>query len=80
MKTWNVHWCESSNLFGGCIKVDAPNKREAENIAFSQLLKKPYNFVILSVQESVSPSIQIPPGCHCWGRQIRNNTEWRKKW
>ena len=80
MKKWNVHWCESHDLFGGCIKVDAPNKREAENIAFSMLIKKPYNFVIVAVEEARQPQIQIPPGCHYWGGKIRNNAQWRKQW
>lgn len=80
MKSWNVHWCETHDLFGGCIKVDAPNKREAENIAISTLLKKPYHFVIVRVQEDTRPQIQVPPGCHYWGGSIRNNAEWRKKW
>lgn len=22
----------------------------------------------------------IPPGCHYWGGEIRNNAQWRKKW
>ena len=52
MKKWTVHWCESHDLFGGRIEVNAPNKREAENIAFSTLIKKPYNFVIIAVEEA----------------------------
>jgi hypothetical protein len=80
MKIWNVHWCETHDLFGGCIKVDAPNKREAENIAISTLIKKPYNFVIVAVEEARQPTIQIMPGCHYWGGEIRNNAQWRNKW
>ena len=25
-------------------------------------------------------TLVVPPGCHYWGGQIRNNAEWRKKW
>lgn len=80
MKKWNVHWCETHDLFGGRIEVDAPNKREAENSAIKMLLKKPYNFVIVAVEEAKTQPIQIPPGCHYWGGQIRNNAMWRKQW
>lgn len=52
MKTWNVHWCDTNDLFGGRIKVDAENKREAEYAAISILLKKPYHFVIVAVEEA----------------------------
>jgi hypothetical protein len=82
MKTWNVHWCESRDLFGGMINVDAPTKREAENAAIRKLLKEPYNFVIVAVHEARPKPDPVPfmPGCHYWGGQVRNNAEWRKKW
>ena len=52
MKSWNVHWCDTNDLFGGQIKVNAPNKREAEKSAIKMLFEKPYNFVIVAVEEA----------------------------
>lgn len=27
-----------------------------------------------------APVLIVPPGCHYWGGQIRNNAQWRKQW
>ena len=82
MKTWNVHWIESFGRFDGYIKVDATTKREAEDAAIRKLLKRRMRFSIVAVEEvrQMPDPIQIPPGCHYWGGQIRSNAEWRKKW
>lgn len=82
MKKWNVRWCENFGRLDGCIMVDAPSKREAEEAAIRQLLKTRMRFSIVAVEEvrQMPDPIQIPPGCHYWGGQLRNNAEWRKKW
>ena len=82
MKSWNVRWCETFGRYDGCIKVDAPTKIEAEDAAISILRKRRMRFSIVAVEEvrQIPDPIQIPPGCHYWGGQIRNNAEWRKRW
>lgn len=32
------------------------------------------------VQYHEQPCLIVPPGCHYWGGQIRNNAQWRKQW
>lgn len=81
MRTYEVLWRKRHSAAVESITVDAISKVHAENNAIARLLETPYNFVIVSVQESNQlETLRFPHGFHYWGGEIRNNAQWRKRW
>lgn len=80
MAKYDVLWRKGHSSQLECITVEATSKIWAENIAFSKISEITLNFTIVVVREKSDFVFAIPPGCHYWGGQIRNNSIWRKQW
>lgn len=73
----DVHM-EAGMLYGRCTTIPYRGKRawlDPHGFQFEQ--KRRVEAQEVPYREH---SLIVPPGCHYWGGEIRNNAQWRKQW